>query len=114
MNIIVCGGRNYADREAVFSALDKLQARRPITVVIEGGTTGADALAREWAKSRQIHCATVPALWDAFGNGAGPMRNAAMITLGVGGVVAFPGGRGTEGMKRIARDEAITLWGPMA
>ncbi|WP_430318311.1 DUF2493 domain-containing protein [Pseudomonas nitroreducens] len=114
MNIIVCGGRDYSDREAVFEVLDRIQFKRPITVLIQGGATGADALAKEWAEVRQIHCATVPAMFKAFGAPAGPMRNAAMATLGVTGVVAFPGGRGTASMVSIAKDRGINVWESMA
>lgn len=44
MRVLVCGGRDYVDRFAVFSALDslcmKLKAHEEI-VVIEGGAKGA-------------------------------------------------------------------------
>lgn len=107
--VIVCGGRNYADHERAFAALDEIHKRRPLAVVIEGGATGADRMARNWAFSRGIHCATVPALWDKRGRAAGMLRNMAMMRLKPDGVIAFPGGRGTENMKQIARDAGVPV-----
>lgn len=51
--IVVTGGRNYADRDAVFAALNRLHAKHPITTLAHGGARGADALAAEWAARRR-------------------------------------------------------------
>lgn len=45
MKVLVCGGRDYADREAVAAVLKDIHLRHGISVVIEGGATGADRLA---------------------------------------------------------------------
>lgn len=42
MKVIVCGGRDYQDRDAVWAALDKAHAQRPLSMVIHGGARGAD------------------------------------------------------------------------
>lgn len=42
MKLIVTGGREYADREFLFWALDRVDRRHPILLVIHGGATGAD------------------------------------------------------------------------
>ena len=44
MKVLVCGGRNYTDRDAVNRELDKLAAEEAIDCIISGGASGADAL----------------------------------------------------------------------
>lgn len=113
MRILVCGGRDFNDAEAVMRALDKLHAERGITLVIEGGATGADAGARHWASATGVDVRTFWADWQTYGRRAGPLRNARMIDEGrPDGVVAFPGGRGTDDMIRQARTAGIKVWRP--
>lgn len=109
IKLLVCGGREYSDRERAFARLDSIHGQRPIHVIIEGGANGADSLARAWARSRGVICATVNAVWDKRGRGAGPQRNAAMLSLNPDGVLAFPGGRGTENMVQQARDAGVKV-----
>lgn len=107
--VLVCGGRDYQDRELMFSVLDGWHARMHISLVIEGGQSGADRLAKEWAISRGVHHAGVTALWKTYGNSAGPIRNRVMLTLGPHMVIAFPGGKGTADMVRAAKEAEIAV-----
>jgi cysteine synthase len=102
--ILVCGGRAYADRAAVFGALDRLKAVHGDLTVVQGGATGADALARAWCAAQPgIHMINEPADWRAHGRAAGPIRNQRMIDQHKPDVVlAFTGGRGTADMIRRA------------
>jgi len=113
MKVMVCGGRDFADREALFLAMDRANARRAISMVIVGGASGADALASEWAEARGIHCAVVKAMWKFYGKAAGPMRNRAMLLLYPEAVIAFPGGNGTADMCNAAEDDEIVVWRPL-
>lgn len=106
MILLVCGGRNYVDYASVCTHLDAVP---DVDMVIQGGARGADALAKRWARERGIHCAQVDAMWD-IGRGAGPARNYAMLLLRPDAVVAFPGGSGTEHMKRVARAAGVQVW----
>ena len=45
LRIIVCGGRNYRDRQAVFETLDRLHSKRGIDFLIQGAAAGANYLA---------------------------------------------------------------------
>lgn len=109
--IIVTGGRDYANRARVYTALDGFKP----DLVIEGGATGADQLAREWADDRGVHYATVPALWKKLDRAAGPRRNGVMVEIlkalqATGcecAVYAFPGGRGTASCMSIATDAGL-------
>lgn len=102
MKFIVCGGRDYSDKARVHQVLDGVHKKCTIHAIIEGGATGADRLAREWALEKGIQVFTAHANWKLYGNGAGPKRNAAMLALEPDGVIAFPGGTGTRDMTRIA------------
>lgn len=112
MILLVCGGRDYADRDAAFAALDRAHAKRPVTVLIHGAQTGADTLAGEWAEARGVHAVGVKALWEVHGKAAGPLRNQVMLDLGPEGAVAFPGGVGTADMVRRCKSAGVTVWEP--
>jgi len=45
--IIVCGGRNYDDRDQLFRILDAAHLMNPIILLIHGDASGADTLAKE-------------------------------------------------------------------
>lgn len=113
MRLIVCGGRGYSDEATVFAALDHVHAKRRISLVIQGGAPGADALAKRWAAERGVECIEVRADWTAHGRTAGPIRNGKMLGMRPDGVVAFPGGRGTEDMCRQAAERGVTVWRPI-
>ncbi len=101
--VLVCGGRDYADRDAMWSFLDLGHRAGAIEVLIHGGARGADRLAGEWAKQRGVVVLVYPANWKIYGPSAGPLRNQRMLDLGRPDVVvAFPGGDGTADMVRRA------------
>lgn len=84
--LLVCGGRDYADRDALFAALDRAHAKRPVSLLIHGAARGADTLAGEWAKARGIEPLPFPAAWrrpdGSRDNSAGPRRNQQMLDEG--------------------------------
>ena len=110
--ILVTGGRDFEDRDAVYTALDKLHAKHPNITVLHGGATGADALAQDWAASRERPCIGVPARWDEFGTAAGPRRNTILLHYLPHGVVAFAGGDGTADMCAKAEAAGLKVWRP--
>lgn len=98
MRVLVCGGRAYRDPFRLQEVMNGLHKIHGFTEVIEGGAHGADRIARLWAQAHAIQVTTVEADWRKHGRAAGPMRNAAMLALKPGLVVAFPGGPGTANM----------------
>lgn len=64
MIILVCGGRNWDDQDAMNAALDRIHAETTVTLLIEGGQAtrdkasariwGADWQAQTWAISRNV------------------------------------------------------------
>lgn len=104
--VLVCGGRHYRDHARVYAKLDRLQPN----LVIEGGGSGADGIARMWAANNGVPLATFAAHWDKFGKAAGPLRNGWMLKYGQPDLVlAFPGGKGTADMVRQAKAADIEV-----
>lgn len=112
MRVLVCGGRDYCDSSRVWGELDTLlrKARHGCMVVIQGGARGADQIAREWCRSREVPYDNYAADWNAHGKAAGPIRNQRMIDEGRPDLVlAFPGGRGTADMVRRAKAAGVKI-----
>lgn len=110
MRVLVCGGRNYQNKRFLFEELDMLNVEEGITMVIEGGASGADNLAFEWARSRYKPVITHFADWASLGVAAGPIRNAEMLqNYAPDLVIAFPGGKGTEDMVNRAKTANVEV-----
>lgn len=108
--VLVCGGRDYDNTERVYETLNAAWLLNRLDVVASGGATGADELAIQWAKQMQVPYQVWPAQWSLLGKAAGPIRNKQMLdefqpTL----VLAFPGGKGTAHMVRIAKDAGVLV-----
>jgi hypothetical protein len=107
VKIIVCGGRDFTGHAIVEHVLSRLSP----TLVAHGGARGADALAAAWAEANGVAHQRFAADWDAYGEAAGPVRNARMLKdVAPDVVVAFPGNRGTQDMlQRAIRAGVKTL-----
>jgi hypothetical protein len=120
--VLVCGGRNFSDRELLRKTLDDLKP----SLIIEGGARGADWMAMTWA----IDCAVPRMRFDAewgdishpdariktdksgyrYDANAGPRRNQRMIDEGKPDLVlAFAGGSGTADCVRRAKRAGIEV-----
>lgn len=79
--------------------------------IISGAATGADSAAIDWAVVNWCRWQSFPADWDRYGKSAGYIRNQQMLDEGKPDyVIAFPGGKGTEMMKKIARKAGIPVF----
>lgn len=108
--ILVCGGRDYDNKEYLFSVLDKANTRWRNIVIIHGAATGADELAAEWSIERQVDVECYPANWKQYGKRAGFIRNSQMLNEGHPDlVIAFPGGNGTAMMVKLAKAANISV-----
>lgn len=103
----VCGGRKYSDAATVARVLGSCVKFED--VIVEGSAVGADRLAWEWALRNARHVVSVPALWEVFGNSAGPRRNAVIAALPLSLLIAFPGDRGTADMVAKAKAKGIEV-----
>lgn len=99
--VLVCGGRDFEDRAALYAALDRLHGQRCFTLLIAGGARGADTMGEHWARDRGVRTRIFMARWAIEGRAAGPIRNARMLREGRPDlIVAFPGGKGTANWSR--------------
>lgn len=105
----VTGGRGYSDATWVNTVLDAIHAECTILVLVEGGATGLDTLARAWAIARGIPVETYAPDWKQHGKAAGPIRNGQMADV-IDALAAFPGGRGTADMVRQARKRRMPVY----
>lgn len=122
VTVLVCGGRNYNDKQKLYSVLDQMHDvggepyHMEITEIVNGAATGADKLASDWARDRKKHNGTTirlyefPAAWNQYGPSAGPIRNQQMLDARKPEVVvAFPGGVGTNNMITKAQQASIPV-----
>lgn len=121
--IIVTGGRDYSDKatvslyiETLFHELSDAGTPKSDVLVIAGGATGADTLAVEHCQKFKRRHMVMYADWDLHGKAAGPIRNTAMLDAAITmvgtynvQVLAFPGGRGTDNMCRIAEIRGVSV-----
>lgn len=115
MRLGVTGGRGFADRDFVWRHLNRVHGHRTVTTLVHGACeTGVDKFADEWAAALGIPREPHAALWHVldvpgaklkrrkdgtiYNAAAGPIRNSAMVTSGLDGLVSFPGGWGTADM----------------
>ena len=129
MKVLVCGGRDYTNRNHVFVSLDAVASE--IDLIIEGGCrvyvpdvvggghpsgrlvnpyVSADLFAHQWAEERRKPVISHFADWDSFGKAAGPIRNKEMLEQwNPDVVIAFPGGKGTRNMVKQAKARGIRV-----
>ncbi len=126
MRVLVCGGRNYNDRDHIYNTLCDLHYKLgPFTAVIHGDATGADSEADGWAEMMKIPTVPMKAKWKdldapgavikhnrygAYNALAGFDRNQRMIDEGKPDIViAFPGGNGTDDMCERAKKAGVKI-----
>jgi hypothetical protein len=114
MKLLVTGGRDYTNKELLWSTLDEYRERYGDDLIIIHGAhkSGTDKLADEWAIDREVDCLRVPARWKTTTptKSAGPRRNQRMRDrYKPQEVLATAGGTGTNGMKELAHERGIPV-----
>lgn len=106
LRVLVCGDREWNDRQAIERELKRLAGDREI-IVVHGACRGADRIADAVARDLGYWVEPWPADWRQYGRGAGPKRNQQMLNTGIQLVLAFHAdisqSRGTADMIRRAR-----------
>lgn len=103
LRVLVCGGRDFTDRACIELHLNAVDRTRGVAEVITGGARGADLLAHEWANRMGVKATMMVADWETHGRSAGAIRNVRMLKeTKPDMVLAFPGGKGTAHMVKIA------------
>ena len=114
MRVVVTGGRDFTDKDFIWSQLSHVHQKTPITLLIQGDARGVDRICRDWAIRHDVPTQDCPADWDNLGRRAGHVRNQSMIDnyqpeLGV----VFPGGKGTADMVGKLRKANIRIFAPV-
>ncbi len=110
MRVLMCGGRDFNDVKLFAKAINALLLTDSIDLVIQGGAKGADLMAELWAMRVGIPTVCYPANWTVHGKAAGYIRNKQMLEDGKPDLVmAFPGGKGTANMVKIAREAGVSV-----
>jgi YspA, cpYpsA-related SLOG family len=110
--VLVCGDRNWKDREYIFDRLDEMRRLYGISDIIEGCARGADRIAEQYATARHLPLHHYPAKWNSYGKVAGIYRNGDMLRNGKPDMViafhtALQQSKGTAHMVKIAREAGI-------
>lgn len=110
IKVLVCGGRDFADKDRMAYAFAEVQKAFEIAAIIQGEARGADLMAKAWAVERGIPTMDFPADWDKHGKSAGHIRNNQMLVEGKPDLVlAFLGGKGTANMVASARKAGVRV-----
>ena|SRR6187551_819498 len=89
MKILVCGSRDWVNKEVIFYALEALHPKNEIDI-IHGDAPGADRMAAEYAEALEFRSVTpYRADWKSFGKAAGFKRNLEMLDQEPDLVIAF-------------------------
>ena len=112
MRVLVCGDRNWLNKNLVMEKLKSLSSQ--VEVVIEGEARGADTFGRICAQELGIPVEKYPADWKRHGLLAGPIRNVLMLKVGKPDLVlAFHNNieesKGTGHMIKIARKAGVKV-----
>ena len=110
MKVLICGGRDFKDRDLLFSTMRELNKTHKFTTVISGAASGADDIGEQWGHWAELDVDMYPARWDTHGRSAGPIRNKQMLDEGKPDlVVAFAGGKGTANMIKQAKANGVEV-----
>lgn len=115
--VVITGGRDYPDGDAVRYAL---AGHQPDILIHGACPSGVDWYAAEWAKNNAVPVLAWPADWDRHGRKAGPLRNEDMVAFAAQLVrmrgfvetcvgVVFPGGRGTAHCAKMMEKYGIPM-----
>jgi len=101
MRIAIVGSREYHDPEAVTACVSSFP---PDTVIVSGGARGVDTWAEQAAHACGLQVDIKRPNWDAYGKGAGFIRNVDIVRS-ADKVIAFWDGKskGTAHSIRVAR-----------
>jgi hypothetical protein len=116
MLVLICGDRNWKDKDAIEREFISHGLDPSRDVIMEGEAKGADTLAREVAEERGWPPERIwkfPAKWDRFNRAAGVFRNQDMLNQGPDLVLAFHPNinlsKGTRHMVKIARLKGVKV-----
>lgn len=112
LRIIIAGGRDFNDRDAIIDALQPLtkHLKAGQVQIVTGGARGADALGAQIATLYGCNHALFPAQWDDYGKPAGYIRNELMAENADVLIACWDGkSRGTKHMIGVAKLKGLDV-----
>lgn len=111
MRVLVCGGQKFYNKVLFRYTMNMLHADTPVTLVMHGGTNGADWLAKYWADGMSIPKEEYKdPRWLGTSRNVGNRKNHFMLKESKPDiVVAFPGGKNTADMIKQAKKAGIKV-----
>lgn len=112
--VVISGGADFTDHEAIWTALDRTRDRLGDMVLLHGGAAkGVDHIASLWAKARDV-----PQVWfkpdfQKDRKAAPFKRNDAMLAMKPRAVILFPGNGINENVGQKAAEMKIPVWRPV-
>ncbi len=79
MKILICGCRHYSFYDKIKRYIEEEKENHQELIIIQGGASGADNLAKRASKELFIECREYKADWNTYGKSAGPKRNQKML-----------------------------------
>ena len=67
LRVIVCGGRNFQDREFCFEKLDEIIGQLDNVEIVSGHAKGADAFGEEYALKNSLKVSVFKHDWKKYG-----------------------------------------------
>lgn len=108
--IVVAGGGEYQDHDAIWSVLDKALAKHPDMVLLHGGSPkGVELIAAKWAEHRKVPQIVFKPDWTRHRKAAPFKRNDAMLATNPAGVIVFPGAGITANLVEKAKAKRIPV-----
>jgi hypothetical protein len=112
--VIVTGGVDFQDHDAIWSALDRTRDRLGDMVLLHGGATrGVDHIASLWARERGVPQVAFRPDFAAHKRAAPFKRNDEMLGLKPRAVIVFPGNGISENVAQKAEIAGVPVWRPV-
>ena len=111
--VVIVGGQDFENTDAIFTALDKARDRVGDMVLLHGGSKkGCDHIAALWAKARAVPQVAFRPDFKIHNRAAPFKRNDDMLALDPRAVIVFPGNGITENVAQKAEAKRIPVWRP--
>ena len=110
MRLGIVGCRDFIDYNRLEKEVSVIRANYKISTIVSGGASGADALAKRYAKVHNLSYKEFKPDWNKYGRSAGPKRNK-LIVQASDMIVAFwdYNSKGTASTIRIAKEMKKTI-----
>jgi len=108
LKVLICGDRNWTNRDKIKDVVQYYHKKYKITEIIEGEASGAGRMGGDVAYELKIPLTKVPVNWELYGKKvAGLLRNQEMLNMNPDLILAFHNdiseSKGTQDMVLRAR-----------